>query len=132
MPADDRLWEGTTRAEDAPVTPNQSHVSPNILVYEEKAIDFRLEMGQKSLRRSLCGRVKRFRVDGFEGGGCTSAAKHAAAPSALKPLNTQHYKLDQSTRLMTVGFDYKIRLLRRFPGTSVGQKRLEVCRTGVN
>ena len=28
--------EGTTRAEDAQVTPTQSHISPSILAYEEK------------------------------------------------------------------------------------------------
>ena len=32
----DRLWEGTTRAEDAQGTPTQSHISPNILVYQEE------------------------------------------------------------------------------------------------
>ena len=30
------LWEGTTRAEDAQGIPTQSHISPSILVYEEK------------------------------------------------------------------------------------------------
>ena len=32
----DRLRVGTTRAEDAQGTPTQSHISPRILVYEDK------------------------------------------------------------------------------------------------
>jgi len=32
----DRLRVGTTRAEDAQGTPTQSHISPSILVYQEK------------------------------------------------------------------------------------------------
>ena len=37
---DDRLREGTARAEDAQGTPAQSHISPSILVYEEKHLNY--------------------------------------------------------------------------------------------
>ena len=33
-------WRGTTRAEDAQGIPTQSHVSPSILVYEDKKVSF--------------------------------------------------------------------------------------------
>ena len=39
LSSDDRLWKGTARAEDAQGTPAQSHISPSILVYEDKTID---------------------------------------------------------------------------------------------
>ena len=42
-------WRGTTRAEDALVTPAQSHISPSIPVYEKKS-------PQDNLRCSLFAR----------------------------------------------------------------------------
>jgi len=43
------MWEGsgrgTTRAEDAPGTPTQSHTSPSILVYEDYVVDLEGVLG---------------------------------------------------------------------------------------
>ena len=35
----DLSGRGTTRAEDVQATPTQSHISPSVLVYEEKQVD---------------------------------------------------------------------------------------------
>ena len=37
-PYDDRAGRGAARAEDAQGTPTQSHMSPSILVYEDKRV----------------------------------------------------------------------------------------------
>ena len=43
-------WRGTTRAEDAQGTPTQSHISPNILVYEDnKAVAPMCELSDAEL-----------------------------------------------------------------------------------
>ena len=31
-----KIWEGTTRVEDVGRTPTQNHISPSLLVYEDK------------------------------------------------------------------------------------------------
>ena len=45
---------GTTRAEEAQGTPTQSHISPSILVYEDKGLGFNPETQPlKNQRRAL-------------------------------------------------------------------------------
>jgi len=57
------FWQGTTRAEDAQGTPTQSHISPSILVYEDKTIKLFPPRSAAVDPRALFGDVKPRLID---------------------------------------------------------------------